>query len=166
MIGLSNATGGVKMKGIAILAASAALVTLAGCDKLGIGGGGTKGNASANATAANSAAPAANASADAGGGKLNEGGGATPAGASGTVNLDRTYLMGRWTDDGDCSNVIEFTQDGRFIAANGGTGLWNLAGDQLTMTGNATATIQIVPIDQNTMTVVNADGSLGRSTRC
>ena len=45
-------------------------------------------------------------------------------------------MMGRWTDDGeDCSKAIEFTQDGRFVAANGGTGLWNLEGDRLTMTG-------------------------------
>ena len=35
------------------------------------------------------------------------------------------------------------------------------------MTGPAgTNTLRIVPIDQNTMNVVNADGSLGRSTRC
>jgi hypothetical protein len=34
------------------------------------------------------------------------------------------------------------------------------------MTSRQTLTIRIVPIDQNTMTVINADGSLGRSTRC
>jgi hypothetical protein len=157
------------MKAIATVAAAAAMLSLAGCDKLGLGGG-TSGNASVNAAGASNvsgnALASGNVSGDAGGGKLNGGGGATPAGAGGAVNLDRTYLMGRWTDDGNCGNVIEFTSDGRFIAANGGTGLWNLAGDQLTMTGSATATIQIVPIDQNTMTVVNTDGSLGRSTRC
>ena len=154
------------MKGIAILAATAAMLSLAACNRAG-----TNANATANASG-NSAAPkpggaaanqAAPQTADAG--KLNQGGGAVPA-ASSTVQLDRTYVMGRWTDDGDCNNVIEFSQDGGFTAANGGTGLWNLAGDRLTMTGRSTATLQIVPIDQNTMTVVNADGSLGRSTRC
>ena len=154
------------MKGIAILAAAAAVLSLAGCNRAG-----TNANATANASG-NSAAPkpggagnqAAPQTTDAG--KLNQGGGAIPATSSGTVQLDRTYIMGRWTDDGDCNNVIEFSQDGGFTAANGGTGLWNLAGDRLTMTGRSTATLQIVPIDQNTMTVVNADGSLGRSTRC
>ena len=156
------------MKAIAILAGAAALVTLAGCDRLG--GGRTAGNAangSGNASTGNAAGADANQAqgADAEGGKLNEGGGAVPA-ASGPVQLDRAYIMGRWTDDEDCDSVIEFAQDGRFIAANGGTGLWNLDGDELTMSGRETATLRIVPIDQNTMTVVNADGSLGRSTRC
>jgi len=153
------------MKGIAILAAAAAMLTLAGCNR------GSVSNASANGAASNAAKPAdaaangaATQTADAG--KLNEGGGAIPATSSGPVRLDRTYMLGRWTDDNDCSNVIEFNQDGGFVAANGGTGLWNLEGDRLTMSGNQTATIRISPIDQNTMTVINADGSLGRSTRC
>jgi hypothetical protein len=158
------------MKGIAIVAAGAALLALAGCNRAGTNAN----NASANAAAGNGSAakPADNAAANqaapqtADAGKLNAGGGATPATSSGTVQLDRTFMLGRWTDDNDCNSVIEFTQDGRFIAANGGTGLWNLDGNQLTMTGNQTATIRVVPIDQNTMTVVNANGSLGRSTRC
>jgi hypothetical protein len=155
------------MKAIAILAAAAAL---AGCNQLGMGGGGANnsttnaaaGNASAgdkDGGASNAAAPAADA------GKLNEGGGATPAAASGVV-LDRTFIMGRWTDNEDCDNAIEFTQDGRFITAEGRGGLWNLDGDRLTLSGRATGTMRIVPIDQDTITVVNEDGSLGRSTRC
>lgn len=82
------------------------------------------------------------------------------------VVLDRAFLIGFWTDDDDCSNVIEFSGDGGFIVANGGTGRWKLAGDRLTMTGTSTATIRIVPIDRDTITVVHEDGSLGRSTRC
>jgi hypothetical protein len=159
------------MKGIAILAAAAAMLTMAGCNRLGVGGGNA--NASANAAAGNAAVAkpadgaatnqAAAQTADAG--KLEAGGGAIPASSSGVV-LDRTYMMGRWTDDDDCDKAIEFTQDGRFIAANGGTGLWNLDGDRLTMSGNGTATIRISPVDQNTITVINGDGSLSRSTRC
>ena len=153
------------MRAIATVAAAAALVTLAGCDRLGGGGAANNSaNTSGNASTAQPAGNQAGAEGDSGG-KLNAGGGAVPA-ASSSVQLDRTYVMGRWTDDGDCDNVIEFTQDGRFIAGNGGTGLWNLDGDRLTMSGRATATLRIVPIDQDTMTVVNADGSLGRSTRC
>jgi len=130
---------------------------VAGCNK-----NAPTANQAANAVApANQAAPQTAAS-----GKPSDGGGAIPATSSGPVRLDRTYMLGRWTDDNDCSNVIEFNQDGGFVAANGGTGLWNLEGDRLTMSGNQTATIRISPIDQNTMTVINADGSLGRSTRC
>jgi hypothetical protein len=149
------------------LASAAVLITLAGCNQRGGGAN----DSSANAAAANASggketggnSAASNESADASGGK--ETGGAAPAGA-GSVNLDRAFVVGRWSDDGDCSDVIEFTQDGRFITANGAGGLWNLDGDRLTMTGRATATIRLSPIDQNTMTVINADGSLGRSTRC
>jgi hypothetical protein len=82
------------------------------------------------------------------------------------VKLNRAYLIGHWTDDDDCNNAIEFTQDGRFITASGGEGIWMLERDRLTMTGRATATIRIIPIDRNTITVINEDGSLGRSTRC
>ena len=157
------------MKGIAIMAASAALLTLAGCNRIGINGNATANGATGNAAAAKPAdSAAANQAAPqtADAGKLNAGGGAIPATSSGAVALDRTYMMGRWTDNDDCNDVIEFTQDGRFIAANGGTGLWNLAGDRLTMSGNGTIVIQVVPIDQNTITIVKSDGSLGRSTRC
>jgi hypothetical protein len=82
------------------------------------------------------------------------------------VRLDRGFLIGLWTDNDDCSEVIEFTAEGRFIAANGGEGLWLLEGDRLTMSGSGTSTIRLIPVDRDTVTVVNADGSLGRSTRC
>ena len=76
-------------------------------------------------------------------------------------------MIGLWTDDDDCSDVIEFTHDGRFVTDGGNAGgLWHLEGNRLTMTGRATATIRIVPVDENTITVINVDGSLGRSTRC
>lgn len=161
------------MKAIAFLAATAAIVTLTGCDRLrGGGGSAPTANASTNsAPAASNGAQSADAGgkpAEGGAGGVNDGG-AVPAsttGGGGAGQLDRTFVMGRWTDDGDCSNAIEFTQDGRFITAEGGEGLWRLEGDRLTMTGQRTATIRIEPIDQNTMTVINTDGSLGRSTRC
>lgn len=161
------------MKAIGILAAAAAMMGLAGCDQLGLGDlGGTNNVAAENGATANVSggkpAEAGNeVAADPGaglGGK--DPAGATQAGSMGNVALDRAYVMGRWTDDGDCANAVDFTADGRFLAANGAQGLWNLAGDRLTLTGGSTTTLQIVPIDQNTMNVVNPDGSLGRSTRC
>lgn len=159
------------MKAFATLAAAAALIALTACDQLGINFGGSGGNnaaagneASANASGDKPGNTAAPQTAAADGGK-DPAAAAVPA-ASGNVVLDRAYVMGRWTDDGNCGNAVDFGSDGRFVAANGAGGLWHIAGDQLTMTGNATLTLQIVPIDQNTMTVVNTDGSLGRSTRC
>lgn len=159
-------------------AAAAACMALAGCDQLGIGGK-AESNASANVGApamsnASGGKPAAGdtdrAAADPGaglGGK--DSNGAIQAGsgiAGGAVTVDRAYMLGRWTDDGDCENAVDFGTDGRFLTADGVNGVWNLAGDRLTMTAERTLTVQIVPIDQNSMTVVNADGSLGRSTRC
>jgi hypothetical protein len=46
------------------------------------------------------------------------------------------------------------------------SGLWSLAGDQLTLAGGQTLTMQVVVVNQGTMEVVNPDGSRGRSTRC
>lgn len=155
------------MRAIATLTAAAALLALTACDRLGIGGGDAA-NASANAAGNASDAskdPAANTSAAAGTDGKDMAAGATPA-ASGGATLDRNYIVGSWTDNGDCSVAVDFGADGRFLANNGSEGLWNLAGDRLTMTGSSTLTLQIVPIDQNTMNVVNPDGSLGRSTRC
>jgi hypothetical protein len=155
------------MKAIATLTAAAAVLALAGCDRLGIGGGGDSANLSANAAANASDAskdPASNQAAAAGS-KDPAADGAAPA-AAGGVRLDRAYVAGRWTDNGDCSVAVDFAEDGRFTANNGAGGLWNLEGDRLTMSGSSTLTLQIVPIDQNTMNVVNPDGSLGRSTRC
>ena len=159
------------MKRIATVAAAAALLTLTACDRLGLGGGSASTNSSSNAATSSTNGSAGNASASADGPKPADGTGvqtptgATPAG-SGTITLDRAFMMGRWTDDGDCSNSVNFASDGSFTAANGTGGLWRLAGDQLTMTGSSTLTLQIEPVDQNTMTVINPDGSLGRSTRC
>jgi len=160
------------MKAIAILTAAAALVALTGCDRLGFGGGGNAtANETANAASGNSAAgaggkdPAGGDEAAAGSGGGDLAGGGTPA-AAGAITPNRAYIAGRRTDDGNCAVAVEFAPDGRFITHDGGGGLWHLQGDRLTMTGERTLQLQIVPIDQNTMNVVNPDGSLGRSTRC
>jgi len=166
------------MRAMATLAAGAALLALGGCERLGIGGGG---NASANdsASAGNASGgggkdPAGEAQANAGAAAAGGGGeggkdlsgGAIPA-SSGGATLDRAFVAGRWTDTDDCDSAVEFSPDGRFIANDGNEALWNLVGDRLIVTGTRTLTMQVAPIDQNTMAVVNADGTLGaRSTRC
>jgi hypothetical protein len=87
--------------------------------------------------------------------------------ATGAPVLDQNFLIGRWTDDGDCSRAYEFTADGRFIAADGGIGGWSLDGDRLTASGpGGSATLRVAPIDRNTMSATSPDGGSGTSTRC
>ncbi len=87
--------------------------------------------------------------------------GANPAG------IDAGLVVGRWTDTGDCANAVEYTADGRIVAPDGSTGLWQLNGDQLTMTGpNGSRTVQITSIDQSAAYAVNPDGSVETSQRC
>ena len=165
------------MKAIAM--AAAALIGLAGCDQAGTGGK-AQGNditnaGNASASAPGSAKPAAGggnvrAAADPGPGLGKEPAGAIQASAStapvGSVSVDRAYLVGRWTDTGDCDNAVDFAPDGGFVAFDGTAGQWSLAGDRLTVIRDRTLTLQLVPIDRNRMTVVNPDGSLGELSRC
>jgi len=91
--------------------------------------------------------------------------GAPPPAAQ--VVLDYAYLVGRWTDDGVCGNGLEFLSDNRLVAADGSEGFWSLEGSQLTVSGSGGAvTMALAPIDQNTMTVINAQGETSTSTRC
>ena len=90
-----------------------------------------------------------------------------PQDAATTVTFDPTYLVGRWTETGDCTaaSASVFNADGTFTS-DGGTGTWIANGDRVTFTGSSnTITVQIVPIDQNTMTVIAPSGS-ARETRC
>ena len=91
---------------------------------------------------------------------------AAPAGTSAAIRVDRAYLIGAWTDDGDCGHAVRFISDGRFVGADGAGGSWTLRGDRLTMSGTKVVAVRIVPIDRDTIRVVSPDGSLGSSTRC
>lgn len=83
------------------------------------------------------------------------------------VNVDREFLIGTWSNAGDCSTTVAFGADGGYATADGLQGQWTLAGDTLTLQGEAgSSTLTIIPIDRNTMEVVGEDGSHERSTRC
>jgi hypothetical protein len=83
------------------------------------------------------------------------------------VAVDRNFLIGTWSDTGDCTTTVAFTADGGYATADGAEGQWSLTGDTLTLSGEAGATrLTIVPIDRNTMEVIGEDGSHDRSTRC
>ena len=89
-----------------------------------------------------------------------------PAPAPPAIAVDAAYLVGRWRgdNDGDCGS--SFNSDGSWTERNGGSGSWSLSGDRLTLTANTTIVVQVVPIDANTMTLVQPDGSLARANRC
>lgn len=95
---------------------------------------------------------------------------AQPGDGSGTaarVAVNRDFIVGSWSDAGDCATTIAFTADGVFATADGTEGQWTLSGDTLMLTGEGGArTLTIVPIDRNTMEVIGEDGSHDRSTRC
>ena len=89
------------------------------------------------------------------------------ASAARAAAVDREFLIGAWSDTGDCSTTVAFTADGGYATADGAEGQWSLAGDTLTLSGEAGATrLTIIPIDRNTMEVIGEDGSHDRSTRC
>ncbi len=110
-------------------------------------------------------------SADAGSTSSPADGGKEPAGAvpaaSQLASLDRVPYVGRWSDTGDCSEVTILGADGVFIAPNGARGNWDVRGDQLTLSGaGGTGTWAIRLEDPNTLTLTEADGTVGRSVRC
>ena len=81
--------------------------------------------------------------------------------------VDRNFLIGTWSDAGDCATNVAFAADGGYATADGLQGRWSLAGDTLTLQGEAgSATLTIIPIDRDTMEVIGEDGAHERSTRC
>ena len=173
----------MKNRFVAILA----LVALAGCDRLGFG---PKTEVTSNQTAqgeteaaaGNDAASARAPIADAGvtssrslsgligGGEAAVGDkvpGAIPAGADAGGAISRQALFGDWADDRSCKQVTRLRPDGTFLADNGGEGEWTLAGNELVLAvpaGNVVFRIQ--SLDGDTVTLVGADGNVGRSYRC
>jgi hypothetical protein len=67
------------------------------------------------------------------------------------IAVNRDFLIGSWTDGGDCSTTVAFVGDGTFATADGDQGMWSLSGDSLTLTGAAgTRVVTIIPIDRTT----------------
>lgn len=147
-----------------LTAAAAALAGLTACDALGLGG---NDNGSAGGNAANTVAGNATANASAGGKDPVAGGNnVSTASAPFTGQVTPQFIVGRWTDNGDCTQTIEFRDDGSFVTATGGTGYWTLNGDRLTFQAQRTITAQVSAPNANTIMLTQEDGSVGRSTRC
>lgn len=164
------------MKFTATLASAAAFMSLGACDKLSPSGQSTSGEraqsapaqkAGPNAVQASSTSlPVANGAPDGRGLAGNPN--AIPATSTLTPVVDRAFLIGRWTDGRDCHAAGQFTADGRYTNTDGQNAAWTLVGDQLTLTfeGAPPRTVRVSAADQNTLNVINPDGSNGRSTRC
>ncbi|HYG29538.1 MAG TPA: hypothetical protein VD887_04915 [Allosphingosinicella sp.] len=145
--------------------AAAAIAALGACDMLGLNGNDSAGgNAASNVAAGNASA---NASADAGGKDPAETAGNAAASSSApfTGEVTAAFLVGRWTDTGDCTKTIEFRDDGSF-ATEGGNGMWTLNGDRLTFQGSSTVSAQVAAPNADTIMLTHPDGTVGRSTRC
>jgi len=91
--------------------------------------------------------------------------GAEGAPLADVVRLSRQFMIGNWTDDGDCDHAVEFLGDGRYFAGGSG-GMWQLDGHELTLTSDNILIVRVVPLDEDTLGVIGADGSVGESTRC
>ena len=164
------------MKLTAILAGTAALASLAACNQLSPAGQ-SAANEKARTAPAQKAAPNAVQAASTGLPAVNAGPNgqglannpnAIPAASTLTPAVDRAFLIGRWTDGRDCHESGQFSADGRYTNTAGQNAAWAIEGDQLTLTfdGAAPRTLRVSAADQNTLNVINPDGSTGRSTRC
>jgi peroxiredoxin len=80
--------------------------------------------------------------------------------------LDRAFVVGRWSDRGDCTDWVEFASDGSFSSWDNVTGIWNLRDDRLTVTGARSISFQVAVVDENTLSATNQAGETGQSTRC
>lgn len=164
------------MKLVTTLAAAALLVSLGACDRLSPSGQSATAEktrtepaqkARPNAVQASSTTlPAANGAPHGQGLEGNPN--AIPASSTLTPTVDRAFLIGRWTDGRDCREAGQFTADGHYTNSTGQSAAWTLEGDQLTLTFNGASprTLRVSAADQNSLNVVNPDGTTGRSTRC
>jgi hypothetical protein len=89
-----------------------------------------------------------------------------PAPEPAASTVDATYLVGRWRGDNDADCGSSFNSDGSWTEREGGSGSWSLSGDRLTLTAGSTVVLQVVPVDANTMTLVQPDGALVHANRC
>lgn len=93
---------------------------------------------------------------------------AAPLAAQRVPPLTAAFLVGRWTDTGDCARYVIFRGDGTFRSYAGGEGTWRLAGDRLTLTPGRgrPSVLRATVVAQTRIAIVNPDGSRGTSERC
>lgn len=157
-----------------MIPAIAAMLVLAGCDYLGggnaVGGNQASALAQTNQTSATGGKPDGTSPqiSDAGvtrSRSLQPAGGKPVDGGSG--GIDAQMLIGRWGDNGDCTQDVVFAPDGTFRSFNGSEGQWTLSGNRLTLIGaNGTFPMQLQSGGPDRLIITNPDGSIGTSQRC
>ena len=60
---------------------------------------------------------------------------AAQGGRGRAITPDFAFMVGSWTDDGDCTHAARLDPDGRFHTADGAEGLWVVEGGRLILTG-------------------------------
>ena len=91
-------------------------------------------------------------------------GGAIEAGSGGVID---PRFVGRWTDNGDCKQVMELRPDGTFLASTGVTGIWRVEGGELNfVTDDGVIPLRIEAVESDRIVTTNAEGNTGPSTRC
>jgi hypothetical protein len=75
----------------------------------------------------------------------------------------RSLLVGKWTDNGDCSRVTEILPGGWLISPDGSRGLWYLDGTQL-MVG--ATNYRVHTLTSSVLELEAVDGRRGTSARC
>ena len=77
------------------------------------------------------------------------------------------FLLGRWGDNGDCTKLITFNDDGTFDSYSGMSGTWTLNGDALTLSGSSGEFgLRVASGGGDTLMIGQPDGSFGVSQRC
>lgn len=83
-----------------------------------------------------------------------------------SVAVTPAFLIGRWTDDGNCANTVEFLDDGQFVTSDGARGRWSLSNGRITFAGNQTVSARIHATGPTRIILTHDDGTIGESTRC
>jgi hypothetical protein len=86
--------------------------------------------------------------------------------AASSIPFTADFLLGRWTDNGNCREWVDFNRDGRFVTFSGAAGQWSVAGDRLTFQGQSTITARVSIVGRDEIRLTHNDGSVGASTRC
>lgn len=82
-------------------------------------------------------------------------------------DVTREQLVGRWTDNRNCAQFVEFKEDGTFLSFTGGTGSWTLENSRVSMTGpNGTFVLILRGLSDGTMEATDANGAVFLETRC
>lgn len=86
--------------------------------------------------------------------------------ASGAPPLSVQFMIGRWTDNGNCSDATTFLGNGEVFTAAGGQANWALSGSDLIVTGGGgTVRAQLQPISQDSINA-RSGGTRSVMVRC